>query len=463
MQRWHLALAAATVVLGALAPAAGAATNNIFTVAGTTEGDSGDNGLATSAQLDLPWGPAETADGGFLISDPDANKVRKVSPAGIITTSASGLDSPRGIAVTPDGGYLIADLGSDRVLRVSPTGVVTPAAGNGTQGSDGDNGPATAAEVNQPHDVAVTADGGFLIAELGGARIRRVSPAGTITTVAGNGNLDSSGDGGPATQAGVNGPAGVAATADGGFLIVEFFGDRVRRVSPSGTITRVAGTGTGGLAGDGGPATAAQLSDPFDVDVTADGGYLIADAGNSRTRRVSPGGRITTVAGSTQGLAGDGGPATAAQLAQPRGVASTADGGFLVADSLNSRVRFVDSDLRPGPQGPQGAPGPQGVPGPAGSPGSPFDRLAVAIGSDSFTARRRGRVAVRYASTVAANVTLQVLRGRRRAAQARGRARRGRNRLAVRMPRQRGRYTLRLTARSGDGQTATDTARVRVR
>jgi hypothetical protein len=126
-------------------------------------------------------------------------------------------------------------------------------------------------------------------------------------------------------------------------------------------------------------------------------------------------------------------------------------------------IRFVDADLRPGPQGPQGTPGPQGLPGPAGTPGSPFDRLAVAIGSDSFTARRRGRLAVRYAATLAANVTLQVLRGRRRAAQARGRARRGRNRLAVRLPRQRGRYTLRLTARSGDGQTARDTARVRVR
>jgi hypothetical protein len=463
MQRRHLTLAVATVALGALAPTAGAATNNIFTIAGTTTGDSGDNGPAADAQLDFPASVVETADGGYLITDADTNKVRRVSPGGIITTSASGLNSPRGIAATPDGGYLVADSGSRRVLRVSPTGTVTTAAGNGTSTSTGDNGPATQAGVNTPIDVAMTSDGGFLIAETGGARIRRVSPTGTITTVAGNGTTGNGGDGGPATAAELNVPSGVSPAADGGFLIAEFFGDRVRRVSPSGIIAPAAGTGTSGPAGDGGPAIAAEVSNPADVVSTPDGGFLIADAGNSRVRRVSPGGRITTVAGTTQGYTGDGGLATAAQVNQPRGVATTSDGGFLVADSLNSVIRFVDADLRPGPQGPQGTPGPQGLPGPAGTPGSPFDRLAVAIGSDSFTARRRGRLAVRYAATLAANVTLQVLRGRRRAAQARGRARRGRNRLAVRLPRQRGRYTLRLTARSGDGQTARDTARVRVR
>ena len=134
-------------------------------------------------------------------------------------------------------------------------------------------------------------------------------------------------------------------TADGGFLIADAVNHRVRRVSPAGTITTVAGT-MAGLSGDGGPATAAQLATPTEVAVTADGGFLIADRDNDRVRRVSPAGTITTVAGTTAGLSGDCGPATAAQISDPTGVAVTADGGFLIADRQNHRVRFVDADLR---------------------------------------------------------------------------------------------------------------------
>jgi hypothetical protein len=257
-------------------PAAPAATNNIFTVAGTgTPGFSGDGGPATSAQL-------------FRAAD---------------------------VAVTADGGFLIADNLNHRVRRVSPAGTITTVAGVGTAGFSGDGGSATDAQLNQPQGVAVTADGGFLIADSSNQRVRRVSPGGTITTVAGTGALGFSGDGGPATAADIGNPQGVAVTADGSFLIADSDNQRVRHVSPAGTITTVAGTGTEGFSGDGGPATAAELAFPSGVAVTAEGGFLITDFDNHRVRRVSPAGTITTVAGNgTQGFGGDGGPATAAQL-----------------------------------------------------------------------------------------------------------------------------------------------------
>src|SRR5438132_1658591 len=247
------------------------------------------------------------------------------------------LNGPAGVAATADGGYLIADTGNHAIRRVSPAGTITTVAGTLTApGSTGDGGPATAAKLAFPAGVVATADGGFLIADGDNHAIRRVSPAGTITTAAGTLTVSgSTGDGGPATAAKLNFPAGVAVTADGGYLIADADNHAIRRVSPAGTITTVAGTlTTPGSTGDGGPATAAKLAFPAGVVATADGGFLIADTGNHAIRRVSPTGTITTVAGTltTPGSTGDGGPATAAKLAFPAGVVATADGGFLIAD-----------------------------------------------------------------------------------------------------------------------------------
>ena len=480
------------MVVACAVAAADAATNNIFTVAGTTFGLSGDGGPATAAQLNQPEGVAVTADGGFLIGDTSNHRIRRVSPAGTITTvagttqglsgdggpaTAAQLTFPSGVAVTADGGFLIADSGTHRVRRVSPAGTITTVAGT-TQGSSGDGGPATAAQLTFPSGVAVTADGGFLIADSGNHRMRRVSPTGTITTVAGTtGGL--SGDDGPATAAQLDTPRGVAVTADGGFLIADSGNHRVRRVSPTGTITTVAGT-TRGLSGDGGPATAAQLNFAFGVAVTADGGFLIADTLNHRMRRVSPAGTITTVAGTTQGLSGDGGPATAAQLSLPVGVAAAAEGGFVIADERNHRVRFVDADLRgpgsgpagpAGPQGPAGPPAPQGPAGPAGAigpqgpagpPGPALDRLALALATDRVRAHPRQRVTLRYATTTAATIELRVLTGRRRVARVRATADAGRNTIRLRAPGRARRYRVHAIATTADGQTATDRARLTV-
>jgi hypothetical protein len=173
---------------------------------------------------------------------------------------------------------------------VSPTGTITTVAGTGTPGFSGDGGPATGAQLgqNSPYSVAVTADGGFLIGDEVNRRVRRVTPTGIITTVAGTGVQGSTGDGGAATAAQLNVPIGVATTPDGGFLIADQYADRVRRVSPTGVITTVAGTGTFGIFidGDGGPATAADLYFPFGVAATPSGAFVFTEAGNAAVRFV---------------------------------------------------------------------------------------------------------------------------------------------------------------------------------
>jgi sugar lactone lactonase YvrE len=190
--------------------------------------------------------------------------------------------------------------------------------------------------------VAVDAAGNLFIADQGNSRIRAVSASGVITTVAGNGVGGYSGDGGPATSARLNGPSGVAVDAAGNLFIADTYNLRIREVSVSGVITTVAGNGTQGYSGDGGPATSAQLNRPFRVAVDAAGDLFIADTYNQRVREVSVSGVITTVAGNgTQGYSGDGGPATSAQLYFPQGVAVDAAGNLFIADTGSSRIRKV--------------------------------------------------------------------------------------------------------------------------
>jgi hypothetical protein len=281
-------------------------------IAGTgTAGYSGDGGQATQAQLDQPHGVA------------------------IILGSGGGA-------------ILIADALNHRIRMILPGGTISTVAGNGTAGFSGDGGQATDAEISSPRGVAALPNGTILIADTDNQRIRKVAPDGTITTIAGNGVRGFAGDGGFAEDAELNEPFGVAPLPDGGYLIDDTDNERIRRVGPDGTITTVAGNGVQGYGGDGGPATAAELDTPHAVVPTPDGGFLIADTYNNRVRRVTPNGVITTVAGTgTSGFSGDGGPATSAELNLPKALAVLPDGtGFLVGDSANDRVRLVTLDLR---------------------------------------------------------------------------------------------------------------------
>ena len=207
--------------------------------------------------------------------------------------------------------------------------------------------------INNPRGVAALSDGSFLIPDSNNHRIRKVSPSGVITTVAGTGEQGFSGDGGPATAAMLSIPFGVAPTADGGFLIVDVGNLRIRKVSGTGVITTVAGTGVAGSTGDGGPATAAQIYNPHNVVEQADGGFLIAEPTAHRVRRVAPDGTIAPFAGNgvgsgvEGGFDGDGGGAALARLNHPKAVATTASGAVLIADEQNDRIRFLGTIVAP--------------------------------------------------------------------------------------------------------------------
>jgi sugar lactone lactonase YvrE len=286
------------------------ATGIITTVAGTgTAGETGDGGPATSAQL----------------------------------------RAPQDVFVALNGDLYIADTGNDKIRKVTAaTGVISTIAGIGTAGSTGDGGPATSAELNTPSGIVAAPNGDFYIGDYGSHKIRKVVAAtGIISTYAGSGPAGYTGDGGPATAARLRQPQGMALAANGDLYFADTSNDVVRKVTAStGIITTVAGTGVAGYSGDGGPATAAQLRTPEAVSLTTSGDLLVAERGNNRIRRISAAGTITTVAGTgTAGFTGDGGPATAARLDTPRGVHAASNGIFYIGDTLNRRVRRVGGTL----------------------------------------------------------------------------------------------------------------------
>jgi uncharacterized protein (TIGR03437 family) len=329
----------------------------ISTVAGDgTQGFSGDGGPATSASFSEPEAVAVDAAGNLYIADRLNNRVRKVNPSGIISTVAgsgaegfsgdggpatsASLYRPEGVAVDAAGSLYIADAFNARIRKVSPSGIISTVAGNGAQRFSGDGGSATSASLYFPHGVAVDAAGNLYITDHVNKRIRRVSPSGILTTVAGGGS--GLGDGGPATSASLWAPIGVAVDPAGNLYIADYWNYRIRKVNPSGMISTVAGNGAYKFAGDGGPATSASFWQPYGVAVDAVGNLYVADRGNSRIRKVSPSGIISTVAGNgIGGYSGDGGPATSASLFDPRGVAVDAAGNLYVADSGNQRIRKV--------------------------------------------------------------------------------------------------------------------------
>jgi uncharacterized protein (TIGR03437 family) len=334
---------------------------SISTVAGNGLCKAPTDGVpATSSFLNQPWDVAADGAGNIYIVDGYNERVRKVSPAGVITTVAgngvrgfSGDGGPAAaaslgfvpygsVAVDPGGNLYISDSNNHRVRKVTPGGIISTVAGNGAAGFSGDGGPATQASLNWPWRLALDAAGSLYVADRSNYRVRRVSPAGIITTVAGNGMRGFSGDGGPATSASLVDPMGVAVDTAGNLYISEYEGQRVRRVSPSGVISTVAGTGAWGSLGDGGPATAASLGGPFAVTVDRTGNLLVADTDNHRVRKVDPTGIITTMAGSgSWGYSGDGGISLSASLNKPTAVAVDSAGNLYIADRNNDRIRKV--------------------------------------------------------------------------------------------------------------------------
>jgi len=227
------------------------------------------------------------------------------------------------------------------VFKVDTNGILTLVAGNSTSGYSGDGGPAINAQLSNPWGVAVDQAGNVYIADELNNRIRRVSPAGIITTVAGVGTIGFSGDGGSATDAQLHFPLNVTVDASGNLYIADYFNNRVRKVSPNGIIVTVGGGGSV-YPGDGGLAIAAAIAGPAGMAVDASGNIFVADRGGMRVREISTGGIISTVAGNgTAGYSGDGGLATAAEMYLPSDVAVDAAGNLYIADFNNNQIRKV--------------------------------------------------------------------------------------------------------------------------
>lgn len=353
--------------------AAAAGAQTLFTIAGSGDVmvDTGDGTAATTTYLHLPKGVVSDGAGSVYITDESGfTRIRKVNlGTGIISTYAGGggiatvvegepaagafLSYPEKIALDGAGNLYIADTKAHRIRKVlAATGQLFTVAGNGTAGFSGDGGPATAAAINEPTGVAVDSLGNVYFSDRQNGRIRKVDAAtGNISTVAGTGFQGFSGDNGPAANAQLNFPNGVAVDAARNLYVADTNNDRVRRIdAASGLIYTIAGTGVPGFSGDGGLATSARLSLPWDVAVDAAGNVLVADRNNMRIRRILAGaGTIATVAGNGNPFFnGDNLPALGTAVYSPFGVGVDATGAIFVADTNNNRVRsFVPVGATP--------------------------------------------------------------------------------------------------------------------
>jgi sugar lactone lactonase YvrE len=258
----------------------------------------------------------------------------------------STIYSPDGVAVDAAGNVFFTDAAANKVFKVSLSGTITCIAGNGWPGSAGDGGPATAAELYAPSGICIDVSGNLYITGYWDNSVRKVSPSGIISTVAGCcgfGYPGHTGDGGPATMAQLDGPTGIAIDAVGNIYIADNGNNCVRKINAAGIITTFAGSGLlGGSLGDGGPATAAQLYAPGDIALDAAGNVYITDKGNYKIRMVNPSEIITTIAGTTVGYSGDGGPATLAHLNNPKGIALDVSGNLYFSETGNNRIRKID-------------------------------------------------------------------------------------------------------------------------
>ncbi len=325
----------------------------ISTYAGNPNVSAGNgNGSAANAFIDNVYGLVADASGNLLIAQYYEGLIRKISGGTIATVAGNGLggyggdsgpavaaflDYPTRVAVDAAGNIYVADTDNNRIRKIS-NGMVTTFAGTGAAGFAGDGGPAANAELNRPWGIALDAAGNLYIADNNNQRVRKVS-GGIINTIAGTGTQGSSGGSNPLTIS-LSNPIAVAVDAAGNIYIADGSNNRILKITGN-VATVVAGNGKQGFSGDGGSATSATLNGPYDIALDSAGNLYIADSGNNVIRRVS-GGVITTVAGNgNAGGSGDGGAATAASLSDPNGVAVDARGNLYIADSLNSRVRRV--------------------------------------------------------------------------------------------------------------------------
>ena len=329
----------------------------IYTLAGDgTAGFSGDGGLATAAQLNRPTDVFKDGKGNIYIADRGNNRIRLVNQAGIISTfagtgtagytgdggpaTAATFNAPKRMVVDPSGNMYIADQGNNVIRKIDTTGIISTIAGTGVSGVSGDGGPATVAQLDTPTGVAIDLYGNIYISDSGSSRIRKIDPAGIISTFAGGGSVGFSVDGTAATAVALCTMRYVAVDDTGAVYFTNQNCWHFLRITTDGYLYNVAGNESPSYSGDGGPADSADVEGPFGVCPDNNGNIFLSPNGNNRVRRVNKFGYITTVAGTgAHGYTGDGGPAMAATMGSIYGIYSDSRDNVYIVDMSNNVIR----------------------------------------------------------------------------------------------------------------------------
>jgi sugar lactone lactonase YvrE len=296
------------------------------------------------------YGVAVDATGNIYLADVVNQSIRKISNTGVVTTlagsgfrsyaegvgTAASFNNPLGIAVDASGNVFVADQGNNRIRKITPAGVVSTFAGSGIAGAS--NGTGAAASFNRPYDIAIDANGNLYVADTDNYRIRKISPVGSVTTLAGSspGNLDGIG-----TAAKFESPTGLTVDAYGNVYVADNGNRLIKKISSLGVVTTLAGTGVPGFAD--GSGSAASFSNPFHITIDPSGNLYVTDPNNHAIRKITASGMVTTIAGN--GISGFAdGPGSTARFSNPCGIANDGLGNIYIGDNLNYKIRKINSD-----------------------------------------------------------------------------------------------------------------------
>jgi len=311
------------------------------------------NGTGTAAQFDNPTGVVMDASGNVFVADGANNKIRKITPAGVVTTfagsgatgsangtgTAASFNWPFAIAINATGTLYVADYNGQKIRKITSAGVVTTLAGSGTSGSA--DGTGSGASFSYTTGLAVDASGNVYVVDYGNRKIRKITPAGVVTTLAGSGA--SGGADGTGTAATFNSPIGIAVDASGNAYVTDNDNRKIRKITPAGVVTTFAGSGANGSAD--GTGTAATFAMPYGITIDGSGNLFITDLFNYKIRKITPAGVVTTIAGSGASGSADG-IGSAASFSSPYSVTTNSSGTLLyVADKITYKIRKVTIKL----------------------------------------------------------------------------------------------------------------------